>query len=50
VRNALAGLGLAAALALAFSDLSIAGIDAWKIVLAVAGFFLFAMGRGGPEK
>jgi len=38
---------LAVGLALALSPLTIAGIDAWKIVLAAAGAFLFVTaGRG----
>ena len=42
MRNALLGLALAIGLALALSPLTIAGIDAWKIVLAAAGALLFA--------
>ena len=41
------GVVLAAGLALALSPLTIAGIDAWKIVLAAAGAVLFVTaGRG----
>ena len=41
------GLVLAAALAAAASDLRIAGIDAWKIVLAGVGLAFFVLsGRG----
>jgi hypothetical protein len=40
-KNAVLGLMAAAALALALSPATIAGIDAWKIVLAVAGAYLF---------
>jgi hypothetical protein len=47
MRNALIGAALAAGLALALSPLTIAGIDAWKIVLAAAGAVLFVTaGRG----
>ena len=41
MRNAILGLICAAALALALSDLAIAGIAVWKIELAVAGAVLF---------
>lgn len=41
MRNVLIGLVLAVALAVAVSPLTIAGIDAWKIVLALFGAFLF---------
>jgi len=52
VRKALIGLVVALALAVSASDASIAGIAAWKIVLAAAGAVLFvATGRGtGREK
>jgi hypothetical protein len=47
MRNVLIGLVLAVALALAASPATVAGIDAWKIVLAVVGAFLFVTaGRG----
>ena len=47
MRNLVIGVVLAGALALAASPARIAGIDAWKIVLAAAGFVLFATaGRG----
>ena len=42
---------LAAGLALALSPLTIAGIDAWKIVLAAGGAFLFVTaGRGSKVR
>jgi hypothetical protein len=48
MRNLLIGLVLAAALALAASPVRVAGIDAWKIVLAVVGAVLVVTaGRGG---
>jgi hypothetical protein len=40
MRNALIGIALAGGLALAASPARIAGIDAWKIVLAAVGAFL----------
>jgi hypothetical protein len=40
MRNAVIGLVIACALALALSPVRIAGIDAWKIVLGVVGAFL----------
>ena len=40
MRNALIGILLAGAIALAASPARIAGIDAWKIVLAAVGAFL----------
>jgi len=47
MRNLLIGFALAGALALAASPVTIAGIDAWKIVLAAAGLVLFVTaGRG----
>ena len=47
MRNLLIGSALAGALALAASPVTIAGIDAWKIVLAAVGFVLFVTaGRG----
>ena len=42
MRNLLIGVALAGALALAASPVTVAGIDAWKIVLAAGGFVLFA--------
>jgi hypothetical protein len=39
------GVIVALACALVASGASIAGIDAWKIVLAGAGFLLFTSGR-----
>jgi hypothetical protein len=41
MRNALVGGLVAGALALALSPATIAGIDAWKIVLAAAGALMF---------
>ena len=47
MRNLVIGVVLAGALALAASPLTVAGIDAWKIVLAAAGLVLFVTsGRG----
>jgi hypothetical protein len=47
MRKALGGLGLALAIALVASHARIAGIDAWKIVLAGVGFVFFVLsGRG----
>ena len=47
VRKALLGLVVAIAIAVSASGASIAGIAAWKIVLAAAGAVLFvATGRG----
>ena len=48
MRNALIGIVLASALALALSPIRIAGIDAWKIVLAALGAFLVV--TAGREK
>ncbi len=45
MKNALVGVIVAAALAVVAADVSIAGIAAWKIVLAAMGFALFV--RGG---
>jgi hypothetical protein len=41
MRNVLIGLVIAVGLALAASPVTVAGIAAWKIVLAVFGAFLF---------
>jgi hypothetical protein len=41
MRNAVLGLIGAAAIAVSLSDLTIFGIDAWKVVLAAAGAVLF---------
>jgi hypothetical protein len=41
MRNALIGLTCAAALAVSIAGVSIFGIDAWKVVLAVVGAWLF---------
>jgi hypothetical protein len=50
MRNLLIGGVVAGALALALSPVTIAGIDAWKIVLAAAGLALFVTaGRGGTR-
>jgi hypothetical protein len=47
VRKAVVGVVVALALAVSASGASIAGIAAWKIVLAAAGAVLFvATGRG----
>ena len=47
MRNAVIGIVFAVALALALSPLRIAGIDAWKIVLAAIGAVLVVTaGRG----
>lgn len=39
--KALAGIGIAGAGALVLSGATVAGIDAWKIALAVIGMILF---------
>jgi hypothetical protein len=44
MRRVLAGLVVAAALAISASDTTFFGIDAWKIVLAAAGAMIFVMG------
>jgi hypothetical protein len=50
MRNALLGVVLAIGLALALSPLTIAGIDAWKIVLAAFGAVLVVTaGRGSTS-
>jgi membrane-bound ClpP family serine protease len=50
VRKAVVGVILAIALAVSFSDASIAGIAAWKIVLAAAGAVIFvATGKGSAR-
>lgn len=47
MRNLVIGIVIAGALALAMSPVRIAGIDAWKIVLAAVGAFLVVTaGRG----
>jgi len=43
-RNLLLGAVAAGALALILADASIAGIAAWKIILAAIGLALFVMG------
>jgi hypothetical protein len=51
MKNLAIGLVAAAALALALSPLTIAGIDAWKIVLAVFGAVLVVTaGRGNKVR
>jgi multisubunit Na+/H+ antiporter MnhC subunit len=51
MRNIVFGALVAAALALILADVSIAGIQAWKIVLAGVGLALFVMGgRGRPPR
>jgi hypothetical protein len=48
MRNLVVGVVLAGALALALSPVTIAGIDAWKIVLAAVGALVFVWsGRSG---
>jgi hypothetical protein len=50
MRNAVLGLLLAGAMAVAASPLTIAGIAAWKIVLAGFGLALFVTaGRGATR-
>ena len=50
VSKALVGVVVALALAVSASGASIAGIAAWKIVLAAAGAVLFVTtGRGGKR-
>ena len=44
MQRALAGLIVAAALAVSASGATFLGIDAWKIVLAAAGAVIFVMG------
>jgi len=41
-RKVIAGVVLAAALAIVPANVSIAGIEGWKIVLAAIGFAIFA--------
>ena len=50
MRNVVMGLVLAAALALAVSPATVAGIDAWKIVLAVVGRVPVRDGGTGPGR
>jgi uncharacterized protein (DUF2345 family) len=45
VGKAVIGVVVALAIAVSASDLSIAGIAAWKIVLAAAGAVIFVAGR-----
>jgi len=52
MQKALVGLAVALALAVSASGATFFGIDAWKIVLAIAGAVVFVMGaekrpRGG---
>jgi hypothetical protein len=50
MRNLMAGVLLAGALAVAASGARLAGIDAWKIVLAGLGLVFFVMsGRGNAS-
>jgi hypothetical protein len=50
VRKAVVGVVIAIALAVGASDASIAGIAAWKIILAAAGAVIFvATGKGGAR-
>ena len=44
MQKAFAGLIIAAALAVSASGATFFGIDAWKIVLALAGAVIFIMG------
>ena len=44
MQKALAGLVVAAALAVSASGATFFGIDAWKIVFALAGAAIFVMG------
>ena len=48
MKNGVIGLTVAAAIALALSPITIAGIDAWKIVLAVVGAVLVV--TAGPKR
>jgi hypothetical protein len=51
MRNIVYGLLVAGALALILADVSIAGIEVWKIILAGIGFALFASaGRRGTSQ
>ena len=50
MRNVLIGTVAAAALALALSPLTIAGIDAWKIVLAAVGAVLVVTAARNPAR
>ena len=45
----LGGVVVAALLAMVLANGSIAGIDAWKILLAVLGFVLFTLGGRSSE-
>jgi hypothetical protein len=50
VRKAVVGVIIAVALAISASDASIAGIAAWKIVLAATGAAIFvATGKGSTN-
>lgn len=50
MRKAVVGVVIAIALAVSVSDASIAGIAAWKIVLAAAGAVIFvATGKGSAR-
>ncbi len=51
MRNALIGLVVAVAAALAASDILIFGIDAWKVVLGLVGLALIVTaGRTPPDR
>lgn len=49
MRNAVVGGAVALGVALAASDITVAGIDAWKIVLACAGLAFFIL-SGRPDR
>jgi hypothetical protein len=48
MQKALAGLIVAAALAVSASGATVFGIDAWKIALAAAGAVIFVLGGTRP--
>jgi hypothetical protein len=50
MQKALAGLMIAVALAVSASGATFFGIDAWKVVLALAGAVIFVMGATNPPK
>lgn len=45
VRNVLAGLSIAIALALVFGGASVGNIEVWKILVALIGVFIFRSAR-----
>lgn len=49
MRNAVVGLVLATAVALVAADIPIFGIEAWKVVLGLAGLWLFVTAGRGRE-